>query len=141
MDIVTDAELAQFRADALDRMTSTCTVGRKAGRAAQDEATGLDSFIWDQVYTALPTRIGGASRDASAWTTETRAGGLQESVAERVEHFPWDTDNLEDGDVVEITGGENTGLFFQLVEAAPKDQATARRVPVKQILRPEGWNF
>jgi hypothetical protein len=141
MYIVTDAELAEHRADALDRMTSRCVIGRKAAAPVQDETNGVDVFPWTKVHTDLPLRLGGASRDSSAWTIDTRAGGVQESIAERIASLPWDTTDLQDGDVIAITAGENAGLFFQITEATNKDQATARRVPVKQILKPEGWDY
>lgn len=135
-----DGALVELRAQALGRMKSRCTIGRKAGAPVPDEATGFDVFSWTKIHVDLPTRLAGASRDSAGWGIDTRAGGVQESVAERIQHFPWDTADLQDGDVVEITAGDNAGLFFQITEATAKDQATARRVPVKQVPKPEGWD-
>jgi hypothetical protein len=52
---------------------------------------------------------------------------------------PADTSGLLDGDLVEMTGGENAGLVLRVLEVAFQDQATARRLPVVEVQRPEEW--
>jgi hypothetical protein len=58
----------------------------------------------------------------------------------RTAHFPASTSNLRDGDLLEITSGENTGQVLRVVEADWSDQTTARRVPVVATQRPEEWS-
>jgi hypothetical protein len=66
-------------------------------------------------------------------------GTTEVQLAVRVGHFPAATTLLRDGDLIEITAGENAGLVLQIIEAAWQDQATARRVPVMAVQRPAEW--
>lgn len=129
-------ELPFLRAEAESRMTSTCTVWRTTGRTEQDESTGLESPVWEIVYTG-PMRLGG-SRNAATTRTES-IGGVEVQRALRVAHFPASADTLADGDLVDITAGENAGTVLRIVEADWQDQATARRYPVESTERPEEW--
>ena len=129
--------LERGRAAARARMLSSATVRRKTGKLAQNEGTGRKDPIWDDVHTDLPcrlvaSRIGGASRSADA-------GGVELEQSTPRMDFPWDTDDLEDGDLVDITAGEYSGSVYSIVEAVKGDQRTARRVPVLEAGRPSEW--
>lgn len=124
------------RRAALARMTSRATIKRQSGTTT--DANGFEVPGWATVQTALPVRLGGADRGGSG-TRSASAGGVEVQLAVRVAHFPYDTAGLRDGDVVEVTSGENAGVFVRIVEAAGQDQATARRVPVIETTQPAGW--
>lgn len=130
-----EAELPYLRAEALARMTSTVTVRRLSDRADQDEDNGLELAGYEVVY-AGPFRLGGSERGGAGSRT-LDVGGVEVQVATRVGHFPHDTTGLADGDLIDVTAGENAGLVLRIVEAAWQDQSTARRVPVVETQRPE----
>jgi hypothetical protein len=131
-----DAALAELRAEAESRMTSTCTVMRPGGTTT--DADGYEVPEWAPVHTDLPCRLGGADQGGSG-TRTTSIGGAEVQLASRVLSVPADTTGLTDGDLVEMTGGENTGLVLRVLEVAFQDQATARRLPVVETQRPEEW--
>lgn len=131
------ARLGGMRQLAESRMTSRCTIRRATGRGAQNEATGRQTPTWQVTYSSLPIRVGG-SRDA-AQTRREDVSGVELQTALRIAHLPHDTSNLRDGDLIEITSGENTGIVLRIVEATWQDQATARRLPVEQVTRPREW--
>lgn len=133
-----EAELPLLRAEAEARMVSTVTIRRKTGLTAQNETTGLKDPIWDEVYTDHPFRLGGADRGGSGTRTVT-IGGVETQVAARVGSLPASTDDLRDGDLIDITAGENAGVVLHIIEATWQDQATARRVPVFEVQRPSEW--
>lgn len=129
--------LQNGRAAALARMLSTTTVRRKTDRTAQNESNGEQSPVWDVIHTDLPcridpSRIGGASR-------HLEVGGVEIEQATPRLDFPWDTDDLQDGDLVDVTAGEYSGSVYQVVEAVKGDQRTARRVPALEVGRPSEW--
>lgn len=117
--------------------SSRATIRRATGQTAQDESTGLEVPVWEITHADLPMRLGG-SRNAATTRTEDVAG-VEVQTALRVAHFPASTANLADGDLIEITAGENAGDVLRIIEAAWQDQATARRVPVESVHRPEEW--
>lgn len=114
-------------------MTSRVTVRRRTGRTAQDEGTGEEVPVWDDVYTALPFRLVGGS------THTVTIGGVEFQEATGRGDMPADTDDLADGDLIEVTAGEWVGTVLRIVEAVKGDQRTARRVPVAETTRPEEW--
>lgn len=128
------AVLPELRAHAESRMASTALVRRLGGKTT--DANGFEVDGWTDVYSG-PFRIGG-SANAATFRKET-VSDLEIDVAVRVAHFPAATAGLKDGDLIEVTGGENTGGFLRIVEASWQDQATARRVPVVEAQRPGGW--
>lgn len=132
------AELPFLRAEAEARMVSTAAVMRKTSLTAQNETTGLEAAVWATVYPDAPFRLGGSERGGSTSRTVTLAEG-ELQIAVRVGHFPADHDLLADGDLIEITSGENEGLVLRVIEAEWQDQATARRVPVVTEQRPSEW--
>lgn len=130
-----DAELPYLRAEAEARMLSTATVRRSGAMVVVD---GIESPGWADVVTDVPFRLGGADRGGAGTRTVT-IGETEVQLAVRTGSFPAGTTGLQDGDLIEITAGENAGLVLRIVEAAWQDQATARRVPVVEEQRPEEW--
>lgn len=118
------------------RMTSGATVYRKAGSDTQDETTGREGGVWEAVHLDLPFRLAGTYRGDSSSRTVT-VGGVEVQVAIRTGHFPHDTEDLMDGDLVQVTAGDSAGSWLSIVEADFQDQATARRVPLVAVTPPE----
>lgn len=117
-------------------MTSRCTVRRKAGGKTVVDGFEED-FTWTTVYTDLPVRVS-SGRGAPA-SRQQSSGGINVEVPIRTASFPYDTDDLSDGDLVEVTDGDTEGLVFRIVDADPQDQATARRVQIIGTDRPGEW--
>ena len=126
-----ESELPFLRDEALARMTSTANVRRKSGTSPGGD--GYDVDQWEYVHTDIPFRlVGGDTRRVSI-------GGVDFQEATGRGDFPWDTFDLADGDLIEITAGEWEGSVYRIVEAVKGDQRTARRVPVVETVRPEEW--
>lgn len=128
--------LLRGRIAAESRMTSTATIWRED----PDNPTvvdGLETPAWVAQHTALPGRLAGPSGGAAP-SRKVSIGQTEIQVAVREWHCPATTTDLRDGDVIEITAGEHAGMFLRIVEASGQDQATARRLPVVEIQRPEG---
>ena len=117
--------------------SSECAVMRATAGATQDEATGLVSPTWATAYLG-PFRLGGANGGSSG-TRTIDIGGAELQLAVRTGHFPVAAD-LRDGDLIEVTAGENTGTVWRVVEGDWADQQTARRVPLIAVERPEEWS-
>ena len=117
---------------------ATAVVRRITNRTSQNETNGREAPVWEVVYDG-PFRLGGANTGSSGTRTETIAGGVEVQTANRAGHFPADTSSLADGDLIDITSGENAGTVWRIIEAAGQDQATALRVPIVQADRPEEW--
>ncbi|GHJ59136.1 hypothetical protein NOK12_16540 [Nocardioides sp. OK12] len=128
-----------LRALAEERMdeSSRVKVWRLTDRTTQDESTGLEVPVWEVTHDDLPCRIGGSRNAATSRTVNI--GGVELQLALRIAHLPASTDNLHDGDLIDVTSGENEGAVFRIVEADFQDQATARRLPVIADVRPEEW--
>ena len=118
-------------------MTSTAAVMRDTGTTTTD-ANGYSVPVWATVYAEIPFRLGGSNQGGSG-TRSVKVGTTDMQLAIRNGHFPAPTDLLRDGDLIEVSAGENASLVLRILEAAWQDQATARRVPVVQIQRPEEW--
>lgn len=118
-------------------MTSRVTVRRKTGSTTTD-SDGWKVPVWAVVYSELPFRLGG-SNQGSAGTRRVTLGDEEYQQAVRVGNLPAATDDLRDGDFIEVTDGENAGRVLRIVEATWQDQATARRVPVVEVDRPGEW--
>lgn len=116
-------------------MTSRATVKRPGEPVKVD---GLEVDGWATIHEDLPGRIA-ANRGAGQSRT-VRIGETEVQIAVREWHCPAGTEDIQDGDVLEVTAGENAGIFFRVVESAWQDQATARRLPVVEIQEPEGWS-
>lgn len=136
-------ELPFLRSQAESRMgaangASTARIRRK-GAGTQDEATGLVARVWTDIAASQPARLGPFGGGKSRGVRGLTPGGVTWEQADRILHLPASTPRLQDGDIAEITAGENVGTFWQVIESTWHDQATAYRVPVAQINRPEGW--
>lgn len=118
-------------------MTSRVTVHRKTGTKTRNP-DGTVGTGWEPVHTDLPFRLGGSEQGGAGFRTVT-IGESEVRIAVRVGHFPASTSDLTDLDYVEITSGENAGAVLCVAEATWQDQATARRVPVFEVQRPEEW--
>lgn len=136
--LVTDAEVALFRAEAEARMRGTARVRRRSGRTVQDEISGREVPVWDVIEAGVPVRIAGANR-GSAPTRRLAVGGVEVQVGVRVAHLPTSTQDLADGDLIEVYAGESAGSVWRVIEGDRQDQATAYRVPVLSAERPEEW--
>jgi hypothetical protein len=126
-----DSVLAQARArtEAL-RMTSLVTIRREGPSVTVD---GLDVPAWVAVHVGLPFRlVAGTSQSVTV-------GGVEFEEATARGDMPWDTRDLRDDDLIEVTSGEWVGSVYRIVKAVKGDQRTARRVPVVEAQRPEEW--
>lgn len=112
-------------------------VRRKTGRKVQDESTGLEVPEWADIHSG-PFRLAGAERGSSG-SRATRLPGGEIEIATRRADWPHDVDMLRDGDLIEVTAGENAGTVWKILEADFADQQTARRLPVESVQRPEEW--
>lgn len=145
MGIVQDAiarELPYLRAEAEGRMgaengSSTGNLMRSTGRTTQNESTGREEPAWDTVHQDLPGRLSRSST-ASASKSNDVPGGT-EQVATMTLNLPAATEDVRDGDLYDITAGQWSGRTFRIIEATAADQATALRVPVVEVQRPEEW--
>lgn len=131
-----DATLASGRTAAESRMTSRAIVRRKTG--ASTVVDGFKVPTWQVVHTDLPIRIAGARRGSGS-SRATEVGATEAQQASREAHVPATTTDIADGDLIEITAGENVGMVLRVVESAWQDQATARRLPVIADVRPKEW--
>lgn len=138
----TQREIDEFRADAESRFGwangngGSDAVVKRNDPANPQIVDGLQVPRWDTIHAQLEGRIAGG-RGAGASRTVT-VGQSEVQVAVREWHCAASTTDLRDGDVVHITAGENAGRFFRIVEATGQDQATAYRLPVIEIQKPEG---
>lgn len=133
---MSDPYLEQLRVDAESRMTSRALVKRPGGTTTDENGFEVDG--WATVYEG-PFRLAGSTR-GDAGSRTARVGDVDVQLAVRVAHFPATTTGLRDGDLIEVTEGENAGAFLRIVEASWQDQATALRVPVVEAQRPGGWS-
>lgn len=129
------AALPELRANAESRMLSRVQVQRRAGTTTA--SNGLEVAAWSTVHADLPFRVSGGR--GAAGSQIVTIGGVEAQVPVRVGHFPATTADLRDGDLVEVTAGENVGAVFRVVEAGWQDQATARRVALVGVQRPAEW--
>lgn len=134
----TDAEIADFREDALERMTSRVVVMRKTGARVKN-AKGYDVPEWAAVHVGLPFRSsGGAGGDGGS--RGVTIGGVTFEEATGIGSVPATTADLRDDDLLEVTDGEWVGDVFRVVAAVRYDQKTARRLPIVEAKRPEEWS-
>jgi hypothetical protein len=117
-------------------MTSRVTVRRTDGTSTTNPA-GFEVRAWDDVHVDLPFRLGGST--GAAGSRRVTIGESEVELAVRVGHFPAGTVGLADGDLIEVTEGENAGVVLRIIEASWQDQATARRIPVVEVTRPQEW--
>lgn len=132
------ATLPELRAQASSRMTSLATVRRRTGQTVQDETSGRDVPAWEVTHTDLPCRYkAGNQSQGTSRTIRLEGADVEQAVGQW--HCPFDTEDLLDGDLVEITAGEWPGMVLRIVEASRGDQMTARRIPVVEVEKPTEW--
>jgi hypothetical protein len=131
-----ESAIAAGQAAALVGMASRCNVRRKTG--AKTVVGGFEVPAWATIHADLEVKVGGANAGSSQ-SRKIDAGGVDVEVPVRVASFPAGTNDLRDGDLVEIVSGDTEGLVLRIVEADPKDWATARRVQVIGATRPGEW--
>ena len=128
-----ESALAAGRAAAERRMTSRATIYRDGVPTTDDDGFEVDG--WEVIEANIPCRLAGSTAGASG-TRKVTVADVESQVAVRVLHLPTSTTTLRDGDLVEITDGEQAGRFLRIVEATGADQQTALRVPVYEVPRP-----
>lgn len=134
----TETEIAEHRSDALSRMQSTVTVRRKTGRKVTNLETGRQEPEWTTVHTGLPFRLRGTR--AGGGTRATTNGEVESTIGTPEGHFPHDTRDLRDHDLLEVDTGEWSGSVWDIEDASPGgDQQTARRLPITSTPRPAEW--
>lgn len=116
-------------------MTSSALVQRVDPDNPATDDNGFEVDGWAQVYTDLPAWI-----DRGKGTRTVRVGDVEMQLAVRVLKAPHDTDQLRDGDVVEMFGGPCDGRFFRFVETTPVDQKIQQEFEVVETERPGGWS-
>lgn len=129
------AYLARARRDAEYRMTSRATVWREDpdNPAIVD---GYETAGYVAELADLPGRLAAGTGAGQSRTITVGQTDIQLAVREW--HCPAGTEGIHDGDLLEITDGENVGLFLRVVEATFADQVTALRLPVVETQRPGG---
>lgn len=136
------SELEELRADAESRYGAanggSDAIVRRKDPANPVIVDGLKVPGWTVTHASLAGRFAGAARGGAGTRTVT-IGQTEVQVALREWHCAAATTNLHEGDLIEITAGDNTGVVVQIVEATWQDQATARRLPVIEIKRPAEW--
>lgn len=138
---VTEAEIAEARADAAALMQDTCVVSRSTGRAVQDETTGKESAVFAEVMTSMcRVQVTGTAAAGSLQLGRAEAGGAFETVARAILVLPYDTVGVAVDDLVEITAigpgtmPTNLGRKFRVVGSNPKTHATALRLQIEDVL-------
>lgn len=126
--------LPRLRAQAESRMTSRCAVMRDSGQTTTSPTTGRQVKVWDVVHSGEPCRIGRG--DASR--TES-SGGVEIQMGTRTISFRHDLDDLLDDDLAEVTSESGVVSVWRLIDTAPADQRTARRIQAIQVSRPVEW--
>lgn len=128
--------MARARANAEDLMTDRCVVTRP-GESTTDPDTGLPDTGTEQVYQGkckVQTSGGLASEQTEG--SAAQAMGAVSLVWSLYMHFPFGTDGLRAGDVVEIAESANPllkGRRLRLVSPqSEKTHATACRWNVKE---------
>lgn len=128
--------LSKARRDAEGLMTDQCTVTRP-GESTTDPDTGLPDTGTEKVYEGrckVQTSGGLASEQTEGSAAQNM--GAVSLVWSLYMHFPFDTDGLRAGDVVEVTESANpllVGRRFRLVSPqSEKTHATACRWNVKE---------
>ena len=116
---------------------STVTIRRRTGQMTTN-TRGLEVPEWEDVHVDLPARLSGTAANSAPYSTQNIAG-VEFTMPSRVLHLPAATTDLADDDYAEITAGENAGVVVRIIEVGWQDQATARRLPVVGVDRPEEW--
>lgn len=131
-----ESVLAAGRRAAEARMTSRCTIRRKAGTST-DPDTGFTVPLWEDVYVDLPCLVDWQSTSAHI---DINVGGTVEMTrARRVLKVRHDATAARNHDVAEIKGGACDGVFFTMTNVVFADQKKQQEIPIVETSRPEGW--
>ncbi len=128
------AAQVELRAFAEARMTSRVTIYRPTGRTTQNEDTGREVPVWDEIHTDIPFRL------KHGRNKTVTIGGVEFEEASAEGSMPAAIHDLRDGDHADLTAGEWAGTAWRIVEAIKGDQMTARRVPIVEVDRPGEWD-
>lgn len=121
-------------------MASRCVVKRiDPDEPKTNNADGYEVDNWVAIHTALPVTIGGSS-GSDGGSRSITIGSVVFEEATGVAKFPATTTDLQDNDVFEVTDGEWPGAMFRIVAAIVADGKTARRIPIVEASRPNGWS-
>lgn len=137
MDRAAAVELGRRAAEMFGDFPSAARVRRATGGYVLD-AGGYEVPEWVDVLADTPCRIAGASRGAASSSTRD-ISGVEVETPNRTARFPHGTTGFADGDFIEVTYGDSSGLVFRIIEADQGDQQTAVRVPVEGVERPAEW--
>lgn len=128
--------LAEGRRAAESRMTSRVTIYRADPASPTTDDRGLEVAGYATILSDVPFRL--AATRGSGRSRTVRRGDSEVEVAVREGHMPTWVADLRDRDVLRVTSGESAGRFFEVVDATPADQQTARRPEVVEIDKPGG---
>lgn len=128
-----DSALAAGRRAAESRMTSTATIRRSGAPVADPDDPEAQIPGWSVVVADCPGRLAGGR--GAAGSRNVTIGGAEVSLAVREWHMPTWAPAPADGDLIEVTAGENEGVVLRVLEGSWQDQATARRLPVVEAER------
>lgn len=112
----------------------TGNIRRRLPDPVRNPTSGLLEDGWDVVHSELPGRLDGAEQSR----TET-VGNVSTEQSVTLLHLPWNTFDLLDGDLYEITAGDWAGHVVRILETPRRDQKTARRLPVVDEEKPREW--
>ncbi len=113
------------------------TLNPDGTEATTTNADGYEVPAWEIPHADLPCRLASKAGAGQSRTVSTPGGDVQ--IASRELHVPAGTPDVRDGDLWEVTEGENAGTVWQVVEADGADQTTALRLPVVAAERPKEW--
>ena len=131
--------LSRMRARATSRMTSRANLRRETGLGDRDEDTGQRPRLFETTHTDLPGRLDAGHGHAGRTATHD-VGGIE--LVRRVPewHVPWGTQNVRQGDLIEVATGESAPLVLRIIDVPAGDQQTALRLPVEVTDRPWEWD-
>lgn len=131
--IISDADLALFRAEAEARMTSTGEIYRRSEQVQMVD--GEEISPWIEIKQDLPGRLAGATSGAGSATTQSE-GRVTIARQQPEWHCPYGTKGLRQNDLLKIVTGEHADTFWRLGAITFGDQQTALRIPIEQTDRP-----
>jgi hypothetical protein len=141
-----ESVLARGRRAAEAILPSTGTIRRHTGTRVTGP-DGIEVDGWTVTYTDHPMRLRDVSTSRAGAAPRTTGRAQQGVEVNHARHIvalrPFDDAgvalDLADGDVIEVTSGENAGAILRIVESDWADDKTTRRVPVEATERPRGW--
>lgn len=133
----TEAELADFRADAEAGMTATIRAYRQTGRIAQDDDTGIEQPEFHEVIAESIAKFQNVG-NLSAVTADL--GGRREVIDQMRVDLPVSAEQLLQDDIIECltnpTDPRLEGRKFVVGAPMNKTYSTATRLNVKELPEP-----